>query len=172
MNIYDLLVGLILVIATWRGFSKGIILQLSGIVGILAGAWLAGKFARELSRLLDIESQSEILVYIAFVIIVMIGVIVLLRGLNRVLTLGGLSLPIKILGVFTSLLKYVLVLALIQSLVFRLLERGEGVEGLDFEQDIRSSHSYVILNNVSEIAFPYLVDLAEMVYTPVEESVE
>ena len=44
MNIIDILVCLVLVLCVWSGWKNGILVQLSGIVGIIVGTWAAYRF--------------------------------------------------------------------------------------------------------------------------------
>ncbi len=160
-NIYDGVVAAVLVWALYRGLSRGLILQFSGIVGLIAGVWVAGKFSGQAAKWFDINDERGLwFVYAGVVILVLIGVVVLLRAINKVLTVGGLSLPVRILGAAASILKYLLILALVQSLIMHF---GEAFK-LDAAviSTVKESLSYPYIKSVGDIIFPYIGELVSM----------
>ncbi len=163
-NIYDIIVAIMLAWALYRGLSRGLILQFSGIVGLITGVWLAGKFSGQIGEWFNITDQRGLwVIYVIVVVVVLIGVVLLLRAINKVLKIGGLSLPIRLLGAVASVLKYLLILALIQSLIMHF---GEAFE-LDSSviATIKESFSYQYIKQVGDIIFPYIGDMVEMIPT-------
>lgn len=142
-----------LLYSVWRGWRSGILVQLSGIAGIVLGAWLAYRFSERVGVWLKVEEGYENFVFAAILIVVMIGVVFLSRLLTRVLSYGGLSVPIKLLGAMASFLKSVIVLALMLR-TFELFNTFGRVADMKY---MKESVAYTPLNNIASVLFPYIV---------------
>lgn len=155
MNIFDILVWVILLYALWNGWRKGILIQLSGIVGIIAGAWVASKFSDQIIKWFNI-TDSEVLVFVVILIVTMIGVIILLRLLDKVMQWGGLSMPIKLLGSIFCVVKYMIVMALLLSCYIRVASQMD--KGLKEDNTIKKSFFFEPLQDISRFVFPYIIE--------------
>lgn len=45
MTVFDIVCGLLLAVGAWKGWRDGIIVQLSGILGLLVGVYLAYRYS-------------------------------------------------------------------------------------------------------------------------------
>lgn len=152
MNIIDIIVALLLFYGIWQGWKNGILVQLSGITGVVLGAWLAYLFSQRVSLWLGIEPDYKTLVFVAILIAVMIGVIITSHLLTKLLTYGGLSFPIKLLGAAVSCLKMVLILSLALR-VFALVNQHDKITNQNY---VTSSICYAPLEQVSDLIYPYI----------------
>lgn len=163
MNHIDVISIALLLFATWRGWRSGIIMQLSAIVGIVVGAWVASNFSHIIAGWLSLDADNEAVAYIVALVVVMVAVIIILWMVNKLLTIGGLSVPIKILGAVASIAKMVLIMTLLQSLYlsvsdnFKMAHKGTM---------LKESYTYPILKEVGAVAFPYIKEAAAKLYTP------
>jgi len=69
MNTYDLICLLLISFSAWKGYKKGLIRELAGLVGILLAAWLAWKWMGHTGFLLDsfVPNQAKmVLPFIGF----------------------------------------------------------------------------------------------------------
>ena len=155
MNIIDIIVIALLLYSLWRGWTTGILVQLAGIAGVVLGAWVAFRFTQFIGEWLDSDPKYETLLFVAVIIVVAVCVIILCKLLTRVLSLGGLSLPINILGAAASFVKTLIVLALLVGLFDHFNGCGELLERKYLEE----SHSYKPLSGIAQNVFPYVVDL-------------
>lgn len=152
MNIVDILIAALLIFAIWRGWSSGILVQLSGIVGVVAGAWVAYRFSGEIGQWLSVDEGYSTLLFVVILIVVMIAVIILGKLLTKILSYGGLSVPIKLLGAAASMLKAVIVLSLILRTFESLNDHGKIAD----TKYLQESVSYKPLNNIANVIFPYI----------------
>jgi len=155
MTIVDILIALILIFAIWRGWSSGILVQLSGIIGVVAGAWVAYNFWTQIAGWLEVDTKYREVLFVVILLGVLLGVILLCHLITKLLRLGGLSAPVRILGVIFSLVKTVILLALLLT-AFEYLNMDGRI--LDPEY-LRESTAYIPLKNISEFIFPYLKQL-------------
>ncbi|MDR1553660.1 MAG: CvpA family protein [Prevotellaceae bacterium] len=157
MNYFDIIFALIIIWAAIRGFSTGFIIQLSSLLAMLIGAfvaykasfWLASKFSS------IIVADPVIMNTLAFIITFAIvwGLIVLLgKFLHLVVKVAMMGLINRILGVFFSVIKIVFALSVI------LLLTGNLNRSLHFlpEKHINNSLLYRPIERFASAIFPYL----------------
>lgn len=154
MNIIDILVCIVLVFALWQGWSSGILVQLGGIIGIVAGIWVAYKFWKQIARWFEVDTSYSWIIFIAVLLSVLLTVIILLRLVTRLLKAGGLSAPLRILGAVFSVAKTVIILSLLLT-AFEYINAGNRLTDGALLND---SVSYEALKNISEFIFPYLTE--------------
>lgn len=155
MNILDVLICVILLFGIWKGWNSGILMQLSGIVGIIAGAWVATAFSDKVVEWFDVGQSNEMVVFVVVVIVVMIGVIVLLKLLDKLLNWSGLSFPIKLLGSIFCVVKYIVVLAFMLSCYAKVTKYVD--KPIDKDGLVVTSAFYEPLKSVSDVVFPFLL---------------
>jgi membrane protein required for colicin V production len=157
MSYFDIIFVLIIVWAAIRGFSTGFIIQLSGLLAMIIGAfvayktsfWLASKFSAL------IVADPLIVNTIAFIItfVVVWALIVLLgKFLHIVVKVAMMGLVNRILGICFSILKVVFALSII------LLLLGNLNKSLGFlpEKQISKSLLYKPIERFAPAIFPYL----------------
>lgn len=108
-----MLVGIVLLYGAWRGWSSGILVQLSGLAGIVAGLWVASHFSAQVGGWLGLEGTSREVLFVVVGLLVLVGVIILMRVLSKILSVGGLSVGIKLLGCVLSVIKTGVLLSLL-----------------------------------------------------------
>jgi membrane protein required for colicin V production len=157
MNYFDIIFALIIIWAAFRGFSTGFIIQLSGLLAIVIGAfvaykasfWLASKF------LSTINADPVIVNTFAFIITFAIvwGLIILLgKFLHAVVKVAMMGFINRILGILFSVLKIVFALSVI------LILAGNLNKALHFlpEKHINNSLLYTPIEKFASAIFPYL----------------
>lgn len=90
INILDLVLGVILVLFTIRGFFKGFLEEVAGLAGLLGGVFIAGHyygaFGRQLSLYIKDPSWAYILAYVLILCAVLLAVALITRILQKILT--------------------------------------------------------------------------------------
>lgn len=152
MNPVDICVLVVLLYALWSGWKNGILVQLSGMVGIVLGAWVAYKFSHVVAGWLSPRGVPAEVLFIGVLTAVMVGVIMLARLLTRLLRAGGLAAPLRLLGALFAVAKVGLVLGLLLLAVQTVLPWTEN--GLP--DTLRQAKSYTAIRWVGEYVFPYL----------------
>lgn len=159
MNIIDIIAGVLLLYALWRGWMSGILVQISGIAGVILGAWLAFRFSGTVCRWFSLDTDYKWLAFVAILIVAMIAVIVVCKLLTKMLESGGLSLPVKMLGAVASSLKMVIIMALL----IRTFENINRKTDITDNQYLQQSYAYEPVNRVADLIFPYLNRLYDSV---------
>ena len=151
-NVIDIIAEIALVWCAWSGGRSGILVQLSGIVGVIVGAWVAYRFSYAIGRWLDLEDMPSEVLFVVVLIGVMAGVILLSHLVTRLLKTGGLGGPIRVLGALFAMVKGILLAALA---VIRpcLSEKNRAL----FDKTTNRARSYSFLKSVGEYVFPYIV---------------
>ena len=157
MNYFDIIFAIIIIWAAIRGFTTGFIIQLSGLLALILGAFIAYKtsfwLAAQFSSI--VVADPIIMNTIAFIItfaIVWILIVLLGKFLNVVIKIAMMGLINKILGVLFSVLKVVFALSIILMLV------GNLNKSLNFLPKTQTDNS-LLYNPIQRFApamFPYL----------------
>lgn len=153
MNIIDIIIILPLIYALWHGYRKGVIVQLSGIVGIIIGVYIAYRWCDDIAKFIGIKGEyaSEI-TFTIIIIVVLILLVMLGRGLSKLVDLGGLGGINKVAGAVLSLAKVGLVVSLLLVAFDAVNLESKWVK----EQTIRKSVLYQPVKSVSKFIFPYI----------------
>lgn len=157
MNYFDIIFILIIVWAAIRGFSTGFIVQLSSLVAIIIGAYVAYKMSYLLvDKISDVLTADPIIVNtIAFVItfgVVWALVVLLGKFLNLVVKTAMLGMLNRIVGLVFAVAKTVFVLSVVLMLI------GNLNISLKFlsEEQTNSSLLYKPIEKFAPAVFPYL----------------
>lgn len=120
MNVLDILLALPLLWALYKGFSKGLVLEIASLMALILGVYAALHFSFYMSDLLvehfDWDKDSLPLVSFALTfIVVVVGISLLGRLLTGLLKLAALGLVNRLAGALFALLKVGFVLSVILS---------------------------------------------------------
>jgi len=162
MNLIDIVVIALLIIAAIWGIWKGFISQLISIVGVLLGIWGASKLTPFVYSMLigsaDNPNSANTVKIITFAVLVILIIIIchligkLLDKVTNMTILGGVN---RVLGALFSVLKVMLILIVIVSLI------NNGLLSTEFEVPdiVKSSYSYQYLNQAADIIIPFVKDI-------------
>lgn len=157
MNIIDIIACIILVWCVWSGWRSGILVQLSGIVGVVAGVWVAYRFSQAIGQWLDLKEMPAEVLFVVVLIGVMIGVILLSHLVTRLLRAGGLAGPLRVLGALFAVAKGMLLAALAVMALEALRPWLSEKNRASFDRTANEARSYSLLKGVGEYVFPYIV---------------
>lgn len=158
LSYLDLFICLPLVWGGYRGFKKGLILELASLIALFLGTYGAFKFsdltANYLGQYVSVEPKwlgllSFILTFIAIILLVHL----LAKMLDKMLKAVALGFVNRLLGLVFGLLKYALVISLILLLFAFVNDRFELVENTVFEKSLL----YGPFNAFSSLLFPKIV---------------
>ena len=157
MNYLDIIFGILFVWSIYRGYTKGFILQLATLAGLLLGIYGALKFSDFTAGLLaprmNINEQTLSIISFALTfLIILIAVILigkLIEKFNEAIELGFIN---KILGVILSMLK----MAFIISVLLVLINKADAKYNFISNNTKEKSLLYKPLSNFAPILFPYL----------------
>lgn len=160
MNIIDLIICIVLVVAVWNGWRRGFILQICSLAAFVAALWLAVRYGGEVGAMLRIDEA-----YVepaGFVVVLVAGLLLVgiaARIVRKIFTFAGLGLFDNLLGVLVAAFKYLLLL----SALFAASERLNVDGALIPKETIASSRGYCPVRELSRRVLPFVGWLGEQV---------
>ena len=155
MNVFDIVIGALLLFGFYRGFSKGLFIELASLAALIVGvwgaiqfSWFAGGFLKE-----SVDWEEQYISIVAFAITFII-IVIAISWIGKVLTnfadLIALGFLNKVLGGIFSVLKYSLILSII-LIIFDKLNKN-----IPFVTDEKTEDS---------ILYEHVRDLAPMLFS-------
>ena len=150
MNLIDLIIIAIIGFGIIRGYSKGLIIELSSFFGIFISFFIAGNVDNLLSNEISafISVNSDLLNTISFIIIFILSylfIIYLAKGFTKLAKVVYLGLLNSVLGGVFGGLKLLLLLLIITKIIFSLNLLSNNI--------ISESSIMIHLHVLSEILF-------------------
>lgn len=153
MNPIDLVVYLVLALAVFEGWRRGVVLQICSLAGLFAGIWLAARYGSVVGRWLRMDDAVAVAGGFTVVLIAAIlAVAIAGKLLRKLFRFVGFGIPDIVLGIAVSVLKYLLLL----SVLFAALGNLEDDNGLVTRETIDGSRWYGPVRKVSDHIFPFL----------------
>ena len=120
LNVLDLVLLSIIALFTLRGALRGFLDEVAGLVGILGGVWLAGRYYGELGQIFARYTQSHWVYIVAYVLIlcmVMFVISICARALHSFLKMAYADWLNHIAGAAVGGVKGFLICAVMVSLL-------------------------------------------------------
>ncbi|MBZ9652622.1 CvpA family protein [Psychroflexus montanilacus] len=162
MNVVDIILGILLLLGFIRGFQKGFIVELAGIVALLAGIFGGLEYGYIAEAYLEKWTDwSTSNIEIAGFFIIFIGIVVLVSIIAKVLTTIvhsiALGLINRIFGAVFGFIKTALFLFIL-LLIFDYIN-GDG----RFVSQAKLEDSFVV-NTIRELSSTLLPSLEDLLY--------
>lgn len=157
MNFLDLILIIPLVIGAWRGFKRGLVIEVFTLLALLVGIYAGIHFSDYLSTILKDKMgfQSEYLPAISFtLILLMVGAMVYFAGkiIEKAVNIIALSMANKIAGMCFGLIKMLYIVSILLVL-FEAYEDSENSKNSTVRQE---SLLYSPIKHVSLTTIPAL----------------
>jgi membrane protein required for colicin V production len=157
MSYIDIVFVVLFIWSIYRGYTKGFIIQLATLAGLLLGIFGALKFsdytASVLAKKMDVNEQTlSILSFALTFIIILVAVILIAKLIEKFTEAIELSPVNKILGVLLSMIK----MAFIISVILVLVNKADNKYNFISNNTKEKSLLYKPLSNFAPILFPYL----------------
>lgn len=157
LNFLDILFIIPLAWLGWKGFSKGLIVELSTLVALLLGIWAALKFshltATWLADDLDFHSQyNQLIAFSLTFLAVVLGVNLLGKMLSKLAGMVMMAWLDKLAGTVFGLLKA----AFIVSVILFIINAFDKDEALITPEAKEDSYLYTPVQKIAPAVFPYL----------------
>jgi len=153
MNYFDIVVGGILLLALIKGFKKGLVIELATLAALVLGILGAIKFSDITEQYLSQQINSGHIGLIAFFvtfILIVIGVHIIAKMLDKLVSAVALGLINRILGAAFSVLKYAFIISVLMA-VFNSFD-----EKFNIIPDKQKSILYIPVSKLALTIFPYL----------------
>lgn len=131
MNIIDIVLGLLLIYAFYKGLTKGLLATLASLVGLVLGVLGAIHFSHHAAKFLVKQTNwtEETINLAAFAItflIILLAITLVGKALTKIADFAALGLLNKLLGGVFNTLK----IAFIVSVVFMFINASKNASGL------------------------------------------
>lgn len=122
MNYFDAIIIVPLLWAVYKGFKKGLIIEIASLVALFLGVWGGAKFsslsAIYLSKIFSVSEQiMPLLSFAVTFILIVIIVFFIARMLQKVVKAVALSTVNKIAGSAFGVLKFALIIGIVLNIV-------------------------------------------------------
>lgn len=165
MNYFDIIIIIPLLWGAFKGFKKGLVIELASIIALLLGVWGGIKFssvsAKYLGELFSISEKLMPLISFALTfILIVIAVFALAKLLERFIKMTALGFVNKLLGATFGALKFGLIISVILNLVNNV---NEEITVLEPEMKTTS----LLYQPICKVALVFFPDLKEISLTGV-----
>ena len=157
MNILDILIGIPLIYAIYKGFTKGFVHEIATLLALILGVYGAIHFSNFTAEFIQdtFNYESQYMEYISFIvtfIVIVIGINLIGKIVDKLVESAALGSVNRLLGVAFGLLKGILILSIVVHLVNYVNDRFNFISE-DKKQD---SIMYEPLTDVSSTIFEFL----------------
>lgn len=118
MNWIDWTIIALIGFAAVRGFMRGFIIEVCGLLGVVLGIWGALHFSGRVAEWLGLGTDKEAIAFLLTVIIILVAVHLIGRALTQVVDMAQLSLPNKVAGTLFGALRKAFVLSVLLNILF------------------------------------------------------
>ncbi|MDT0676431.1 CvpA family protein [Autumnicola musiva] len=158
MNIVDIILALILLYGTIRGFFRGLLAEVASLVGIVVGIYGAINFSHILSGFLEqhVEWDMQYVNLISFAITFFIIVFLISlagRILTKIASFAALGIVNRLLGAGFGLLK----VAFITSVIIMFFKSTNEVIDLVEQETLEESRLYEPIEVIAPVLLPSIL---------------
>jgi membrane protein required for colicin V production len=116
MNWLDWVFVAVLGFAVVRGFMRGLVVELCALVGIVLGLWAAVHFNARVAEWIGLDTDQEVLAFVATFFLVLLGINLLGRAITKALEIAQLSLPNKLMGTLFGMVRAAFLLSVLLNI--------------------------------------------------------
>lgn len=160
MNVIDIVILIILVIAFVRGVIKGLFVEIAGILALILGIYAAINYSYKIAFyvkqiIVDWSDQTyRVIAFVLTFLLVVLLVIFIGKLLTKLADITALGLVNKLLGGVFGVLK----IGLILSVCFLIFEKINNTTSLIDKKNLENSQLYTPIKNVSLLVFPSIIE--------------
>ena len=155
MNYFDVVIGILLIVALVKGFKNGLIIEFASLAALVLGVLGAIKFSSLTESWLLQHFSSNYIGIISFLVtfvVIVIAVHLIAKVIDKLIKAVALGLINRIFGAAFSLLKY----AFILSILLAIFTSFDKTFNLIPQETRESSIIYEPLSEFAPKIFPYL----------------
>ncbi|MBL4670339.1 MAG: CvpA family protein [Flavobacteriales bacterium] len=161
MNYFDIIILIPLLWGAYKGFKKGVIIEAASFVALGLGVWGGIKFsaisAKYLSEAFDISEKIMPLISFAVTfILIVIGVFMLAKMLQKIVSMVALGFVNKIAGALFGMLKFGLILSVVINFTNLLNAQVSFIE----PEMKKSSILYEPIGKIAQIIIPGIKNIS------------
>lgn len=158
MNILDIILAIPMAYLLYKGYRRGLVFELSSLLGLILGCWAAVHFSQYVSELLGLEGDGAVLMafFITFVVVLLISILLgkCIKGLFKALKVGFFD---KLAGALLGFLKAICVLGIVLSYVVLIDQHEIVMKSSVKEESVFFKPVYKVGNKLTESLNTYVV---------------
>ncbi|RXQ89044.1 CvpA family protein [Ancylomarina salipaludis] len=156
MNILDIILGIPLIYAIYKGFTKGFIYEVATLLALILGVYGAIHFSDFTAEVIQdtFKYQSQYMKYISFIvtfIVIVIGIHLIGKIIDKVVEAVALGFVNRLFGVAFGLLKGIIILSIVVHLINYVNDRFSFIS----EEKKKESLLYEPLTYISDSLFDF-----------------
>jgi membrane protein required for colicin V production len=157
VNYIDIVLGVLLVLAAFRGFYKGFVAEVASLAALILGIWGAIHFSHLTSDFIvdTFNYNPEHLGLVAFIatfLVIVIVVHLVGKAVETIISAVALGFVNRLAGILFGIIKTALILSVL-LLVFEEVDENVGMIPKDVKAD---SQMYEPVKNLLPTIFPFL----------------
>lgn len=117
MNWLDWLLIALLLLAAFKGFSRGFIVEVCSLLALVVGIWVAARFSLRFADAVGLGSDRETLAFLLTFLVVLVAVHLLARFLTTLIDIAQLGVPNKLAGTLFGALRSAFTLSILLNLL-------------------------------------------------------
>jgi len=159
MNFVDIILGVVLLYALFKGLKNGFFVELASLVSLLLGVYLSIEFsdftADFIRKNLSFDSEHiEIIAFLVTFVLVVLGVMLLAKAFTKIADFASLGWINRLFGAVFGLLKMIVIL----SISIHFFQKINTNEVFISEEKTNQSVLYNPIVEVSQFVFPIIFD--------------
>ncbi len=152
MGLFDIILGITLLVAVAQGFRRGLVLEVMGLASFVIAGYGAYIFCDEVAELFNFTFDfKEVAGFIILFVVLLFTLVAIARMATKLLKVVGLGGLNGILGGVVSLFKYLFILAIVFVIFESLNSNGKIMS----KEKVDESLLYKPMKSVSSTLFPY-----------------
>lgn len=105
MNWLDWLIIALLCLAAFKGFSRGLIVEVAALVALILGIWAGIHFSDRVVEMIGLGPKNAAVAFVITFVVVLLAVHLLAKLLTTMIDIAQLGLPNKLAGVLFGALR-------------------------------------------------------------------
>ncbi len=159
MNYVDIVLAVLLALGIYRGFKKGLIISIFGMLALFVGIYGGVMFADQVAEVIGswLNEPKEWLPFAAFAatfLAIVVAIYLLGKMITKALNVTMLGLPNKIGGALFGLLRMALVISVVLLFVHPMIEKNDLIP----VEQRRSSLLYNPMHEFAQTVVPTITD--------------
>lgn len=151
MNWLDYAIIALLCFAAFKGYSRGLIVEVGALVAVVLGIWAGIHFSDKVVETIGLEPKGAAVAFLITFVVVLVAVHLLARLLTTMIDIAQLGLPNKLAGVLFGALRKVFVISVALNLL-----AGYSAESQPTESVRKESVLYEPVRVIAPLVLPVL----------------
>lgn len=157
MNYIDIILGLLLAWAVFRGFKNGLFIEVASVAALILGIWGSIRFSgytqEKLVEFFNLQTQYlGLIAFILTFLLIVVAIHFLANALDKLLKAVALGFVVRLLGVVFALIKTVLIISIVLVVINTIDQKARFLP----QEKINESLLYRPIADFAPLLFPII----------------